>query len=48
MIGTFGIEGARSAVADGGAGRGKEPIGGVNTLQQGQGRGLGLRRKMRG
>ena len=48
MVGPFGIESARSAMADDSAGRGKEPVGGIDALQWGEGRRLGFRREMHG
>ena len=48
IVRAFGIKGAGAAVADIGTGRGKEPVGGLDALQRGEGRGLGLRGVMRG
>ena len=42
IVRAFGVIGAGAAVADVGAGRGKEPVGGFDALQRGEGRGLRL------
>ena len=46
-VGTFGVIGAIAAVADHGAGRIEEAVSGLDALYDRQGRGVGLRRKMR-
>ena len=48
VIRAFGVIGAGAAVADVGAGRGKEPVGALDALRQGQGRGLRLGVVVRG
>jgi hypothetical protein len=48
VVGAFGVEGARPAVADDSAGRGKEPVGSFDALHRGEGRVFRLRGVMRG
>ena len=48
VIRAFGVVGAGSAVPDVGAGRGKEPVGYLDALRQGEGRGVRFRGQVRG
>ena len=48
MVGSFSVVGACATVADLGAGRDKEPVGMLDALQRGEGRGLGRRCILRG